>query len=25
VGENWSELPLERQDHWFDRAKKVVE
>ena len=22
VGENWSELPLERQDEWFDRAKE---
>jgi MazG family protein len=24
-GENWSELPLERQDEWFDRAKEAVE
>jgi XTP/dITP diphosphohydrolase/tetrapyrrole methylase family protein/MazG family protein/ATP diphosphatase len=22
AGENWSELPLERQDDWFDRAKE---
>jgi MazG family protein len=22
AGENWSELPLERQDKWFDRAKE---
>jgi MazG family protein len=22
AGENWSELPLERQDEWFDRAKE---
>jgi MazG family protein len=22
TGENWSELPLERQDEWFDRAKE---
>ena len=21
-GENWSELPLERQDHYFDLAKE---
>ena len=25
AGENWSELPLERQDAYFDRAKEVVE
>ena len=25
TGENWSELPLERQDEWFDRAKEVAE
>ena len=24
-GENWSELPLERQDHYFDRAKEKTE
>ena len=24
-GENWSELPLERQDAYFDRAKEVTE
>jgi nucleoside triphosphate diphosphatase len=23
AGENWSELPLERQDEWFDRAKET--
>jgi nucleoside triphosphate diphosphatase len=22
AGDNWSELPLERQDEWFDRAKE---
>jgi len=22
AGENWTELPLERQDEWFDRAKE---
>jgi MazG family protein len=25
TGENWSELPLERLDEWFDRAKEAVE
>jgi uncharacterized protein YabN with tetrapyrrole methylase and pyrophosphatase domain len=25
AGENWSELPLDRQDEWFDRAKERVE
>ena len=25
AGENWSELPLERQDEWFDRAKEQTE
>jgi hypothetical protein len=25
AGENWSELPLERQDAYFDQAKEVVE
>jgi MazG family protein len=24
-GENWSELPLDRQDAWFDRAKEATE
>ena len=24
-GENWTELPLERQDEWFDRAKETTE
>ncbi|MGH2976864.1 MAG: nucleoside triphosphate pyrophosphohydrolase [Gaiellaceae bacterium] len=24
-GETWTELPLERQDEWFDRAKEVAE
>jgi hypothetical protein len=24
-GENWSELPLERQDEYFDRAKEHTE
>ena len=23
AGENWSELPLDRQDHWFDLAKET--
>jgi MazG family protein len=23
AGETWSELPLEQQDHWFDRAKEA--
>ena len=25
AGETWSELPLERQDEWFDRAKERTE
>jgi uncharacterized protein YabN with tetrapyrrole methylase and pyrophosphatase domain len=24
AGENWSELPLERQDEWFDKAKETT-
>jgi len=24
-GENWTELPLERQDEWFDRAKETTD
>ena len=23
-GEDWSSLPLERQDHYFDRAKETA-
>jgi len=25
TGEDWSELPVERQDEWFDRAKEAAE